>query len=127
MNVFSCDELECNFTGICEPAVCIYMVPNDGSKPYYSYPNGGRYNTYEDMVKAYRMDYIRTQDPGRSENYYQAKYEDIMAKTQERMNILNDFFDRASRYSYPDLTNAPKPNIEDASEKLKEDFGKVLA
>lgn len=128
MNVFSCDELECNFAGIGVPVGVLYCIETyDGSKAGYYIWNDQHFKSYDDVVKAYQMDYIRTQDPGQSENYYQAKYEDIMAKTQERMHVLNDFFDRASRYSYPGLADAPKPKIEDASGKLKEDFGKVLA
>ena len=120
MNVFSCDELASEFCGIRVPMN--YLYEHETGKYIW---NDQYFGTYDDMVKAYQMDYIRTQDPGRSESYYQGKYEDIMAKTQERMNILNDFFDRASKYSYPDLTNAPKPKVEDASGKLKEDFGIV--
>lgn len=127
MNVFSCDELEFEFFGICEPDCWMYCVPFDGSAPYYSGPNGGRFKTYEDMVKSYRIDYLRSKEPGRTENYYEGKYEDIMAKTQERMSVIHDFFERASKYFYPGLSDAAKPNIIDASEKLKEDFGKLLA
>lgn len=124
MNVFSCDELENEFFGIGEPDGYLYCVETfDGSKAGYYIWNDKQFDTYEDMVKSFRMDYIRTKEPGRTESYYQAKYEDYMAKTQERLNVIRDFFDRASKYFYPGLADTPKPEIEDASEKLKEDFG----
>ena len=129
-NVFSCDELEFEFFGIQGPDCWVYCWPENGSKGYYMGPNGGLFNTYEDMVKSYRIDYLRSKEPGRTENYYNGKYEDIIAKTQERMNVIYDFFERASKYFHSDLaglSDIPKPKIEDASEKLKEDFGKIIA
>lgn len=127
MNVFSCNELENEFFGIGEPNGYLYCVETfDGSKAGYYIWNGKNFDTYEDMVKYTRMDYLRSKEPGRTESYYQAKYKDYMAKTQERLNILHDFFERASKFFYPGLADAPKPEIKDTSEKLKEDFGSRL-
>lgn len=131
MNVFSCDELENEFFGVSEInsenkawLECIYAF--DGSKPHIV-KNGEIFYSYEDMIISNIMDYLRTKYPGRTEDYYLAKYEDYTAKKDERISVINDFFfDRASKYYDYGLTNTIKPIIEDATEKLKEDFGGKL-
>lgn len=132
MNVFSCDELEVEFFGISEINAnnqawieCIYTF--DGSAPYFANQKGERFSSYEDMIKSMKMDYLRTKCPGRTEDYYTDMYEDYTAKTEERLRVIKNFFDRASKYYDYGLTNTVKPIIEDASEKLQEDFGRALA
>lgn len=131
MNVFSCDELENEFFGVSKinsestgwlRCICTF----DGSKPYYANQKGEIFYSYEDMFISNIMDYLRTKYPGRTDDYYLAKYEDYTAKTDERISVINDFFDRASKYYDYGLTNTAKPIIEDATGKLKEDFGRKL-
>ncbi len=127
MNVFSCDELEDEFFGVSDINVssmaCLYCTPNDGSKPYYVGQNGIHYNSYEDFIKSVKMDYIRNKYPERTESDYLDIYEDYMAKTEERLNVIRDFLVRALKYYDYGLTDTVRPVIEDASGKILEDFG----
>lgn len=127
MNVFSCDELEEEFFGVSDinanSKACLYCTPNDGSKPYYVGQNGRHYNSYEDFIKSVKMDYICSKYPEHTESDYLDIYEDYMAKTEERLNVISDFLVRALKYYDYGLTDTVKPVIEDASEKFREDFG----
>ena len=130
MNVFSFDETEELFgVGETSKNLCgvSYIIPLDGSGSPYYLKNGERFNSWEDITEAANREYLRARYPSRTESYYRQMTEDFMARAEERMNILNDFFDRASRYSYPGLADAPKPAVEDVSGKLKEDFGKIIS
>lgn len=129
MNVFSFSEMEELF-GVSEVAKNFhagsYIIPLDGSSEPYYLINGERFKSWDDITKAMNREYLQVKYPGRTENYYQQMTEDFMVRAEERMNVIEDFFDRASKYFYPGLADTPKPKIEDASEKLKEDFGNIL-
>lgn len=130
MNVFSLDEME-DFFGVSEinvnhKAYC-YVWPSDGSKGYYSCGGDTRFDSWEDVLKYINMEYLKVKYPGRSESYYDQMTEDYMDRTSKRIGVIHNFFDRVFEYYNYDLINIVKPNIEDASEKLKEDFGKLTA
>lgn len=127
MNVFTCDEIENEFFGVCE--INAYTQAGEiryadgGRKLYCNSLTNGRFVGWEELQKFAELNYLRIKEPGRTESYYQKMTEDYMARKEERMSVIHDFFDRASQYFDYGLTNAVKPIIEDASEKLKEDFG----
>ena len=73
------------------------------------------------------MEYLKIKYPNRTESYYDQMTEDYMDRSSKRISVIQNFFDRVYEHYNYDLINIVKPNIEDASEKLKEDFGKALA
>jgi len=77
------------------------------------------------VLKFINKEYLRIKYPGRAENYYEKMTEDYMAQKEERISVIHDFFERASKYYGNEFTDTVKPKIEDASGKLKEDFGKL--
>ncbi len=125
MNVFSLDEMDELF-GVSEfnaNHLCYTYVIHSGAGSYYVGANGQHFSSWDDVVKSINDEYIRIKYPGRTENFYQKKTEEYMAQAEERIRVIHDFFDRASKYYENGFTNTVKPKIEDVSGKLKEDFG----
>ena len=131
MNVFSLDEMPELF-GVSDVNVytkaVAYVWPSDGSKGYYQISNCDKnFDSWEDILKYINKEYLKIKYPNRTESYYDQMTEDYMDRSSKRISVIQNFFDRVYEHYNYDLINIVKPNIEDASEKLKEDFGKALA
>ncbi len=126
MNVFSLDEMD-EFFGVSEINAnhqgYLYYIPDDGSAPYCVSAGDHHFTNRDDLLKYVNDEYIRIKYPGRTESFYLKMTEEYMAQAEERIRVIHDFFDRASKYYENGFTNTVKPKIEDVSGKLKEDFG----
>lgn len=125
MNVFSLDEMDELF-GVSEfnaNQLCYTYISDSGAGSYYVGANGQRFSNWDDVVKSVNDEYIRIKYPGRTEDFYRKKTEEYIAQKEERISVIHDFFERAKKYYDYGLTDMVMPKIEDASEKLKEDFG----
>lgn len=128
MNVFSLDEMEDMF-GVLQfnsnNKANLYVTHSADSKPYYSV-GGNHLYSWEDVIKFLTMEFLKIKYPNRSENDYVEMTEDLLAQTDERMQVVNDFYGRAYNYYNSGFTNTITPKIADATEKLNEDFGGIL-
>lgn len=134
LNVFSLDEVE-NMYGVMpfnsnHKGYLYKMDTGDGLTGYVN--SFDRLEEYADEVDLYTqliMEYIKAKYTGHTDEEYRRMSEDFNAKRVERMMIIEIFFVRAAERSADskiDGTDSIRPNIEDASGKIKEDFGKDL-
>lgn len=125
MNVFSLDEMEDMF-GVLQfnsnNQANLYITHSADSKPYYSV-GGNHLYSWEDVIKYLTMEFLKIKYPDLTENDYVEMTEDLLAQTDERMKVVNDFYGRAYSYYANGFTDTITPKIADATEKVKEDFG----
>lgn len=134
MNVFSLDEVE-NMYGVMpfnsnHKGYLYKMDTGDGLTGYVNpFGRSEEYIAEDDLYTRLIMEYIKAKYAGHTDEEYGRMTEDFKAKRAERMMIIENFFARAAERSADSKiggTNSIKPNIEDASGKIKEDFGKDL-
>ena len=131
LNVFSIDEVE-NMYGVmpfnANHKGYLYKLDTGDGYSGYVNPFGGvdNYLDNDDLYTRLIMEYLKIKYTGRSEKEYERMTEDFKAQRVERMMILEDFFARAAERSDVNTLggmDGARPNIENISEKLKEDFG----
>ena len=131
LNVFSLEEVENMYAGVIPPqadyqAISIYYNgdPEDGSGagyiPLIGSVDGNVVN--EDMPTDHISNYLKAEYPHRTETEYQQMTAEFATQFQNRLKILEEIFEY---FSYR-LENNAILKIEEASEKLKEDFGSIL-
>lgn len=134
LNVFSLDEVE-NMYGVmpfnANHKGYLYKLDTGGGLSCYVNPFGGvdNYLDDDDLYTQLIMEYLKIKYTGRTDKEYERMTEDFKAQRVERMMILKDFFARAAEKSDNnglDSMDGAKPNIENISEKLREDFGGLL-
>lgn len=135
MNVFSLDEVE-NMYGVMpfnanNKAILYYHGdPRTGDGAGYIDPfsgDGSVTEDWDDMYTRLIMEYLKVRYTGRTESEYEQMTEEFKTQRVERMMIIEDFFARFSENKERYDPAVSKPLIEDASEKLKEDFGRALS
>lgn len=134
LNVFSLEEVENMYTGVISPqadyqAISLYYYgdPKDGSGAGYIPLVGGDGNVVnEDMPTDHISNYLKAEYPRRTEAEYQQMTAEFAAQFQNRLKILESIFEYYYNQIEKNADNALL-KIEDASEKLKEDFGRALA
>ena len=132
MNVFSFDEVKNMYAGIIPPAtdkpqfISLYYCgdPVTGSGAGYVRKDGSITENWEDAYSDMITENLRSEDPGKTESEYKRMTEDFIAKRLETMMIMESFFARVTE-NLANSLDVTKPFIEDASGKLKEDFGKI--
>ena len=134
MNVFSLDEVE-NMYGVLPFNANHkgYLYKEDTGDGLSGYVNQfGGVNNYVDEDDLYTqliMEYIKAKYTGHTDKEYERMTEDFKAQRTERMMIIEDFFARAAEKSDGNTLggmDGARPNIENISEKLREDFGGLL-
>ena len=131
LNVFSLDEVENMYgvvpTGANGSARLYYHGdPVTGKGAGYIGSDGNVYEDPEDLYTKAIMEYLRVKYTGRTESEYGRMAEDMKAQRAERMLIVEEIFARVSELR-ENNTDLAKPDIEDASGKLKEDFGALIS
>lgn len=127
LNVFSLDEVE-NMFGVmpfnANHKAFVYKIDTDDGISGYVNPFGGAGNYVDsnDMNSRLITEYLREKYMGKSESEYIKMAENYFAQTRERLELINDIFVRFSQNTENALDDTLL-KIEDASEKLKEDFG----
>lgn len=134
LNVFSLDEVE-NMYGVMpfnanNKAIMYYHGdPRTGDGASYIDPFGGDGSvteSWDDVYTRLIMEYLKVRYTGRAESEYEQMTEQLKTQRVERMMIIEDFFARFSENKERYDPAVSKPLIEDASEKLKEDFGGIM-
>ncbi len=134
LNVFSLDEVE-NMYGVmpfnANHKGYLYKLDTGDGLSGYVNPFGGvdNYLDNDDLYTQLIMEYLKIKYTGRSEKEYERMTEDFKVQRLERMMIIEDFFARAAEKSDNnklDGMDGARPNIENISEKLREDFGGLL-
>jgi len=132
MNVFSLDEVE-NMYGVMpfnanNKAILYYHGdPQTGDGAGYIDPFGDGSVTagdWDDMYTQLIMEYLKAKNTNRTESEYKQMTEEFKAQRLERMMVIEEFFARFAENKESFIQAVLKPDIEDASEKLKEDFGR---
>lgn len=130
MNVFSVNEVEdmlevLPFNANNKAIVYYHGDPVTGEGAGYVKKDGSITKDWKDVYTDVVMDHLKTKDPGKNESEYEQMTEDLIAKRLETMMIMESFFARVTE-NLVNSIDVTKPFIEDASEKLKEDFGEFL-
>ena len=89
----------------------------------------GNYVDEDDLYTQLIMEYIKAKYTGHTDKEYERMTEDFKAQRVERLMIIEDFVARAAEKSDNnklDGMDGARPNIENISEKLKEDFGGLM-
>lgn len=130
LNVFSLDEVE-NMFGVMpfnasHKGYLYKMDTGDGLSGYVNPFGGmGNYVDQDDLYTQLIMEYLKVKCTGRSEKAYEQMAEDFAAQRADRMSVIKEFFARVAANKENNMEGA-KPNIENISEKLKEDFGGLM-
>ncbi len=130
LNVFSFDEVE-NMFGVMpfnanHKGYLYKMDTGDGFSGYVNPFGGvGNYVDQDDLYTQLIMEYLKVKCTGRTEKEYEQMAGDFAAQRVERMSVIEEFFTRAAANKENSMDGA-KPNIENVSEKLKEDFGGLM-
>ena len=132
MNVFSLEEVE-DMCGVMPvnadyQAVSLYYhgdpVTGEGAG-YVSLNGDGRIISEEEMQTEYITNYLKAKYTGHTETEYKEMTEKFSAQMKDRLKLLDDilllFIDRMGN-----SMDIVKPNVEDISDKLKEDFGGLI-
>lgn len=113
LNVFSLKEVE-NFFGV---------LPFNANCKCISFDDDSSLEkALDDLAEVNNRKYFETEYPGLSESEYEQMVKAVSVQKTTISTIFEAFFARFSQKIENDF-NAAKPFIEDASEKLKEDFG----
>lgn len=135
LNVFSLDEVENMW--LFPPQtdkpqlVSIYYFgdPETGAGAGYVSQVSGDILSYEEWLEERQNtiinNYIKAENPSLTDEKYQEMTAEYAAQFKERMKILERIFEYAADQIENNTYNALL-KIEDASEKLKEDFGSIL-
>lgn len=132
LNVFSLDEVE-NMYGVIPSGangsarLYYHGDPVTGKGAGYIGGDGNVYDDPEDLYTKIIMEYLKVKYTGRTESEYGRMTEEMKSQRMERMMIIEDLFARISENKEDNNAVASKPAIEDASEKLKEDFGALIS
>lgn len=132
LNVFSLDEVE-NMYGVMpfnanNKAYLYYHGElNTGKGAGYMLGDGNMSDDWEDVYTKVIMEYLKVKYTGRTESEYRRMTEEMKIQRLERMMIIEDFFARIPENKEDNYAAVSKPAIEDASEKLKEDFGALIS
>lgn len=130
LNVFSFDEVE-NMFGVMpfnanHKGYLYKLDTGDGLSGYVDpFVGVGNYVDQDDLYTQLIMEYLKIKCTGRTEKEYEQMTEDFAAQRVERMSVIRDFFALVSSNKANNMDGA-KPNIENISEKLKEDFGGLM-
>ena len=132
MNVFSLDEVEvmCGVMPFSADyqAVSLYYhgdpVTGEGAG-YVSLNSDGRIIGEEEMKTEYITNYLKSKYTGHTEEEYKEMTAKFAAQMQERLKISDDIFARFTDKMW-DIMDIVKPNVENISDKLKEDFGGLI-
>ncbi len=131
LNVFSLDEVE-NMYGVMpfnannKALVYYHGDPRTGEGAGYIDSFGGDGSIIGDWDDTYTqliMEYLKAKNTDRTESEYKQMTEEFKAQRLERMMVIEEFFARFAENKESFIPDVSKPAIEDASEKLKEDFG----
>ncbi|MDE7361151.1 MAG: hypothetical protein K2N38_04390 [Oscillospiraceae bacterium] len=129
LNVFSLDEVE-HMYGVMPfnsgNSAFLYKMDTGGGVSGYVNTDGSLTEDYKELYTRLIMEYLRVKCTGRSESEYEQMAKDLEAQRVERMMIIEDFFARASAVNETPDMSAAVPNIENAADRLKEDFGGLL-
>ena len=137
LNVFSFDEVRNMFEGVIPPesdqpqliSVYYFGDPETGEGAGYVSQINGDILSYEEWLEERLTiifnNYLRAEKPGLTNDKYQEMTAEYVAQFQESLKILNYIFE-----FFADRIENTADNtfleINDASEKLKEDFGSIL-
>lgn len=130
LNVFSFDEVE-NMFGVMpfntnHKGYLYKMDTGDGLSGYVNPFGGvGNYVDQDDLYTQLIMEYLKVKCTGRTEKEYERMTEELAVQRADRMSVIKEFFARVAANKENNLDGA-KPNIENISEKLKEDFGGLI-
>ncbi|MDE7360773.1 MAG: hypothetical protein K2N38_02440 [Oscillospiraceae bacterium] len=122
MNVFSLEEIE-DMCGLMpfEPDGDCFVFAYCVSGGYYMGDNGEMIDE-EQVQTEYITRYIKAKHPRLTEAEYNEMIKQFSSQLHERMMIFKSIFEQLSnRMTF--IPGSGFPQIEDASEKLKEDFG----
>ncbi len=128
LNVFSLDEVE-NMYGVMpfnannKALVYYHGDPQTGEGAGYIDPFGGVSDNWEDVFTQLIMEYLKAKNTNRTESEYKQMTEEFKVQRLERMMVIEEFFARFAENKESFIAAVSKPAIEDATEKLKEDFG----
>ncbi len=134
LNVFSLDEVE-NMYGVMpfnannKALLYYYGDPKTGEGAGYIDSFGGDGSIIGDWDETYTqliMEYLKAKYTDRTESEYKRMTEEFKVQRLERMLVIEIFFARFAENKESFIPAVSKPDIENASEKLKEDFGKLV-
>lgn len=130
LNVLSPDEAE-NLFGILpinannKGILYQYGDPDTREEAGYVNADGSISETLDEYIAWMNNEYLKTQVPDKTDSGLDKIAEELIIQRSERFSLLEAVFSRFSK----NITNGfdiTKPFIENASEKLKEDFGSIL-
>lgn len=133
LNVFSLDEVE-NMFGVMpfnsSHRAYLYKIDTGDGVSGYVNPFGGTENYVEqdELYTQLIMEYLKVKcaaNSEKSEREYKQMAEDFAAQRAERMSVITEFFARVAA-SKANIIDSVMPDIENKSEKLKEDFGSLI-
>lgn len=131
LNVFSFDEIE-DFYGVlplnANNKCCIVYYhgnPETGEGAGYVNSDGSISETYEEWIDNLNAEYLKTENAERSENEKKNIAAEFASQRIKNMSKISEMFARVFESRKNDMlnNNLMFSGIEDASEKLKEDFG----
>ncbi|MCX4357645.1 MAG: hypothetical protein OSJ43_15745 [Oscillospiraceae bacterium] len=136
LNVFSLEEVENMYAGIFPP---LTDEPQMISSYYHGNPETGEGAGYvfwagkdvnsdivnEDMPLDHIFNYFKATSPSRTETEYLQMAKEYADQFQNRIKIFNDIFAAFSNKAKSTMGSAYL-NIEDASDKFKEDYGSLI-
>lgn len=131
LNVFSLDEVE-NMYGVMpfnsnHGGYLYKMNTGDNSYGYVDTFSGStKLTDDEDLLAELMMEYLKAKKTGLSKKEYERMSEQLIAQRQERLTVLEHFFERISAVTSDYSTNNIRQDVKNISEQLKEDFGGIL-
>lgn len=128
LNVFSFEEVE-NMYGVMpfNSGNKAFLYKSDSGDGVTGFVNldGSLTEDYKEVYTRLIMEYLKAKYTGRTESEYEQMTKDFETQRVERMLVIENFFARASVKAEHDMS-AAVPNIENAADRLKEDFGGLL-
>lgn len=127
LNVLSPDEAE-NLLGVLPFNAnnkCILYYhgdPDTGMGAGYVNADGSISETWEEYIGWMTNEYLKTQAPDKTDSGSDKIAEELIIQRSERFSLLEAVSSRVTK-NITNVFDIAKPFIEDASEKLKEDFG----
>lgn len=96
--------------------------PNTGMEAGYVNADGSISETWDKYVAWINKEYFKTENPDKTESECEKITEEFINQKTERFSLLETIFSHIAE-NIANILDVTKPFIEDASEKLREDFG----